>query len=152
MEDRPLKPLESGDQKKSLGKVSFRPMQRDLFTGELVTKKIKPGSGDHILLKNNDGPRLVRGMAHFPATGPQDKRCSDCRYLQDIPVWGRGKMTPQEAGYQSDKQPKFIEINACMKAALLMERQVQCGGIQHELACKYFQQAPSPQAEMGNEE
>lgn len=80
-------PTSSEDQKAALGKVKKRPMQRDLFTGELVTKPIKRGNGRHIKLKSVPGEKPhVAGMASWAGTGPEGKYCRDCDFFGTIKV------------------------------------------------------------------
>lgn len=123
------------------GLIRKKPMQRDMFTGNLVKTKPKSGRGDHIVLKD-DGLGLVKvpGMAHFSGSGPKGKRCSDCQHLGDLPCFGRKRqLTREGAGLKEDTNPRRIEENACRKAAEMYEGVVQIGGINHELACKYFE-------------
>lgn len=133
-------PATSEEQKAALGKVRRKPRQYDLLTGNLVLKPPKVGRGDHIALKSYPGEKpRVPGMAHFAGTGPEGKRCQHCVFLKDIPVWGRDRMTPAEAGRKDDDPPKRIQHNACVRAADMMQGHVQPGGIQFEPACKYFE-------------
>lgn len=122
------------------GLVRKKPMQRDLFTGNLV-RPPKAGRGDHILLKRDDAePVAIPGMAHFAATGPEGKRCRDCAHCRDMPMWGKNKSSPALAGRKDTDEPKRIEKDACAKAAELYDGTVQRGGIQFNLSCKYFEQ------------
>jgi hypothetical protein len=122
------------------GYVIRKPMQRDLFTGNLV-RQPKSGRGDHIILKRpDDEPVVIPGMAHFAATGPDGKRCSHCTHCQDIKVWGRDFISPDKAGLKDETAPRRVEVNACVKAAELYDGHAQKGGIQHNPACKYFEQ------------
>jgi hypothetical protein len=111
--------------------VIKKPMQRDLFTGELA-KKPKRGSGRHIKLRaeaNETTRRVVPGMAHFPGTGPEGKYCRDCEYLQDIEYKRRGQ--------------KLVMHDACRKAMELLGR-VQPGLISIQSSCRYFRQRAEP--------
>lgn len=36
----------------TLGNITHKPMQRDMFTGELTDKKPKSGNGSHVVLKS----------------------------------------------------------------------------------------------------
>lgn len=124
--------------------VTLKPMQRDMFTGNLVHKPPKAGRGGHLRLKNAPGDKyLVPGMAYFAGTGPEGKRCRHCKHLDDIKVWrGRGGQdcsTPELAGQKLNTPAKRIEADACRKACEMCEGIVQPGGIQFEAACKYFE-------------
>ncbi len=124
--------------------ITRKPMQRDLFSGALVTKRPKSGRGNHVLLKHNEGDKYpVPGMAHFAGTGPEGRRCQHCRFLEDIPVWQRrGDLpysTPAKAGYDATKEPRRYEANACRKACEMSDGLVRPGGIEFESACKYFE-------------
>lgn len=120
------------------GLVRKKPMQRDLFTGNLV-RPPKAGRGDHILLKQGDHePVAIPGMAHFLGSGPEGKRCHQCTHCQDLPLWGKNRTTPELAGQKETTPPKRIEKNACAKAAELYDGTVQKGGVQFNAACKYF--------------
>lgn len=125
------------------GHVIRKPMQRDMFTGNLVRNAPKAGRGDHILLKRPvDEPVAIPGMAHFAGTGPEGKRCSQCAHLGDLPCWGKKNRTTRElAELNEEAQPRRFEVNACRKAAALFDGHVQRGGIQHNAACKYFEPA-----------
>lgn len=124
------------------GLVRRKPMQRDLFAGNLVRSAPKAGKGDHVLLKRpDDEPVAVPGMAHFAGTGPEGKRCSQCLHCQDVSVWGRDFTSPEKAGLKEGTPPRRIEFNACAKAADLYDGHAQKGGIQHNPACKYFEPA-----------
>lgn len=112
------------EQVTTTGNVAFKPMQRDLLTGELSAKKPKSGNGRHIRLKG-DGPAITPGMAYFAGTGPKGKYCKDCRFLGDLPVRGRKGF----ARYESE---------ACEEAARMSEGRVQRGGLGANRACKYF--------------
>lgn len=80
-----MKPVESEDQVASLGSIKKKPMQRDLFTGELVTNKIKRGRGNHIKLTSFPGERpYVPGMASWANTGPVGRYCRDCKYFGNV--------------------------------------------------------------------
>jgi len=122
------------------GYVLKRPMQRDLFTGNLVRTKPKAERGDHVLLKRpDDEPVAIPGMAHFAGTGPEGKRCSHCSLCRDISVWGRDFISADKASLKDGTPPRRVEVNACAKAAELYDGHVQKGGIQHNPACKYFE-------------
>lgn len=82
-----MKPITHEDQIRSLGNVKKKPMQRDLFTGELVTGRIKRGRGDHIKLTSFEGDKAcVPGMASWANTGPQGLYCRDCAYWGDVGI------------------------------------------------------------------
>lgn len=123
------------------GHVVRKPMQRDMFTGNLVKSKPRSGNGNHILLKGDDqDPPVIPGMAHFAGSGPDGKRCSECRHLGDLPCWGRKARTTRElAELNEDAKPRRYELNACRKAADMFDGHVQKGGIQFNRACKYFE-------------
>lgn len=125
------------------GQIRKKPMQRDMFTGNLVKTKPKSGRGDHIILKDDGvGLAKVPGMAYFAGTGPAGKRCQHCKHLGDLPCFGRKRaITRGTAGLNDDAQPRRIEENACRLAAQMYEGVVQPGGIQFERACKYFEAA-----------
>lgn len=128
------------EQVTTLGNVRFKPMQRDMFTGNLVKTKPRAGRGDHIVLKDVPGmPSAIPGMAHFAGTGPAGKRCRHCAHCRDIAVWGRDFMSPSAAAQKDDTAARRIERNACAKAAELYDGHVQKGGIQMNEACKYFE-------------
>lgn len=131
------------EQVSTLGNVRFKPMQRDMFTGNLVKTKPRAGRGDHILLKQEPGERpAIPGMAFFAGTGPEGKRCQHCRFCMDIPTWGRQKFTsPARAGRLPSEPPRVIE-NACTKAADMLDGKAQPGDIQFNPACKYFEPKP----------
>lgn len=75
------------EQVTTLGNVKFRPMQRDMFTGELTDKKPKAGNGSHIRLAGAETqPPAVPGMASFAGTGPKGKYCRDCAAFGDVAV------------------------------------------------------------------
>lgn len=120
--------------------ITKRPMQRDMFTGNLVKGKPKIGRGNHILLKPLEGEQYaIPGMAHFAGTGPEGKRCSQCLFCRDLPYWGRGRWNdPLLCGKLADAPPTKIEKDVCSKAAELYDGIVQIGGIQFENACRYF--------------
>lgn len=133
-------PLSSDEQRAQLGRIRRKPMQRDMFTGNLVSKPPKAGRGDHIVLKRESTePTVVPGMAHFPGTGPEGKRCQHCAHFGDIPAFGRqGRTTRELAELKEDTQPRRIEKDACRKCADLYDGFVQKGGIRFQPACKYF--------------
>lgn len=82
-----MKPITHEDQVRSLGNVKKKPMQRDLFTGELVTGRLKRGRGDHIKLTSFEGEKAyVPGMASWANTGPQGLYCRDCAYWGDVGI------------------------------------------------------------------
>jgi len=120
--------------------ITKRPMQRDLFTGNLIATRPKAGRGGHVLLKAGPDEKYpVPGMAHFAGTGPAGKRCQHCTHCQDIPVWGRDRPTPALAWRKDDEPCRRVEHNACRKACELYDNHVQRGGINFESACKYFE-------------
>lgn len=130
------------EQVSQLGRIRRHAMQIDMFTGNLVKTKPKAGKSDgsHILLKDDDKPPAVPGMAHFAGTGPEGKRCFQCRHCGDLPAYGkRGYMTRELAALSEKAQPRKVEENACRKAAEMFEGVVQRGGIHHNRACKYFE-------------
>lgn len=81
-------------------------------------------------------------MAHFAGSGPDGKRCYQCRFLEDISVWGANKSSPSQAGQKDGTPPKRIQHNACRKACEMYDGIVQPGGIEYEAACKYFEAKP----------
>lgn len=134
----------SEEQVAALGKIRRKPIQYDLLTGNLAPKKVRIARGEgHIRLKSEPGEKTaIAGMAYFAGTGPQDKRCYQCAHLGDISVWrsrGRDHSTPEAAGYEAGKEPRRVERNACRKACAMYDGIVQTGGIEYELACKYFE-------------
>lgn len=116
-----------------------KPLQRDLFTGELVTSKIRKGMGDHIKLTHGADRQLtaIPGMAHFAGTGPARKYCQDCAHCQDLPVYRGGKYTSTTTA-----APLRYETGACRKAADLYDGKVQKGGIGANAACMFFEEGP----------
>lgn len=79
------KPLTSEEQQAALGNVQHKPMQIDLLTGELETKKPKRGNGSHIQLKPIGIEKPVEpGMANYAGEGPPGKYCQDCRNFGEI--------------------------------------------------------------------
>lgn len=117
------------------GLVRRKPMQRDLFTGELSDKKPKAGNGKHIRLHSNHNESIkAPGMAYFPATGPVGRTCGECVHLQDLHRSKTGRLLP------SERHPQFhqTEGNACKKAAEITGT-VQRGDLQFNRACKYFE-------------
>jgi hypothetical protein len=64
--------------------VDKKPLQRDLFTGELV-KPPKRGDGHHIKLKREGRERAaVPGMASYAGEGPYGRFCRDCHWYGTI--------------------------------------------------------------------
>lgn len=90
-----VEPISSEEQKDALGKIEKKPMQRDLFTGELVLKPPKIGRGDHIKLKSFPGEKpRVPGMASWAGDGPKDKYCYQCHHYGTVSVMNqRGDKT-----------------------------------------------------------
>lgn len=75
------------EQTAALGGVRLKPMQRDMFTGELVDKPPKRGNGRHIALKPVGMERpAIPGMASWAGGGPEGKRCKDCAYLGAVTI------------------------------------------------------------------
>lgn len=129
------------EQRSQLGRIKRKPMQIDMFTGNLVRTKPKTGKpdGSHVVLKDDDAPIAIPGMAHFAGAGPEGKRCYQCDHCRDLPAFGKKYvLTREQAGLNSDAQPRKIETNACRKAAMLFKGVVQRGGIHLSMACKYF--------------
>ena len=77
----------SDEQVAALGKVKFKPMQRDLLTGELVLKPPRRGNGRHIKLKTVEGERpRTLGMASWEGSGPEGKYCRDCANYGSVTI------------------------------------------------------------------
>jgi hypothetical protein len=125
----------SEEQVAALGNVRRIPRDVDMFTGEVVAKPPKRGSGNHIRL-HDQTPKPI-GMAYFPGTGPEGKYCQDCTHFGDLEVWRNGRITPAASSRESD--PRRIERDACEKAARMLEGIPQKGGIGPNRSCKYFE-------------
>jgi hypothetical protein len=117
-------------------KIKKHAIQRDLFTGELITKKIKRGRGRHIKLKQGEDRvmTVVPGMAHFAGTGPERTYCFGCKFWGDLPVYKGGKYVANTTA-----APRRFELGACRKAADLFGGKVQRGGIGGNPSCKFFE-------------
>lgn len=69
------------------GHVVFKPMQRDMFTGELSDKRPKAGNGSHIQLKPIGIERPhIPGMASWAGGGPEGKYCRDCQHFGAVAI------------------------------------------------------------------
>jgi hypothetical protein len=81
------KPLTSEEQAAALGRVKYKPSQRDMFTGEISEKPPKRGNGSHIILKpiGIEKP-TVPGMADYAGEGPDGKYCRDCSHYGEVAV------------------------------------------------------------------
>lgn len=78
--------------------ITKKPMQRDLFTGELVVKSPKRGNGHHVKLRHDGGDRAaVAGMASYAGEGPHDRRCRDCHWYGTVKVTRPDYDTVEEA-------------------------------------------------------
>ena len=96
------------------GHVVRKPMQRDMFTGELVDKKPKAGNGSHIRLKPTGLERpAVPGMASWAGGGPEGKRCGECQHFGSVAI-----LRPDTATQES-------KSTACLLAARRQGRLVQ---------------------------
>lgn len=123
------------EQAAALGNVKYKPMQRDMFTGELMERPPKRGNGSHIALKpiGIEKP-TVPGMADYAGEGPTGKYCRDCRHFGEVAVQRPNGLT-QEIG--------TVEMSrgGCSIWASRMGHASPIGGKGVELcgACKLFE-------------
>lgn len=107
-----------------------KPMQRDLFTGELV-KSPKRGDGRHVKLKREGHERAaVPGMASYAGEGPHGRVCRDCHWYGTVRVTrpdldtvenaiGVCALWAQRMGHAAPSAN--VDISLCNSCALFLE-------------------------------
>lgn len=130
-----MKALSSEEQQAALGGVKHKPMQRDMFTGELSDRPPKRGSGAHIVLKpiGIEKP-FVPGMADYAGEGPDGKYCRECMHFGEVAV-------QRPNGYTTEVGTVEMNRAGCSIWAQRMGHASPVGGQAIDVckACKLFE-------------